>query len=440
MIRIATPRFARCSLLALYVSLGCVANSLAGDDPPANRPPEAVLHLTDGESLPGVFAASDVPGTIVFRPDTTGGLREFNLSELNVVEFPAPSEKRRPDGDCEFVLDTGDRLTGSLKSIKDDTAELAVAHLGTISIPVQRLRQISFLRNAVASNLVAPGEEKKVAGVTAGGVWREEAGFRTTGQAGAFYQRDSILGDRAEIEIELSWLENPDFDIILGHGTDPESLKNSFRIDVWASDLVLAREVAADGDVALVRSLAKGPGNLRLTIFLDQVAQQCSVSSSDGRQLAKLKVRDETVNPRPALRIANKRGDLRLKLLRVRPWDGRPVSKPKSDEWRVERADGSFVTGSSLAFDAPVNRFLLKSERESVELPAGDVVDLLFRTDRKPEPAAVSALYHDGTRISGNVLRVDAATLWMSTPGVKEVRVPFAGMKRLQKPSQKKTK
>ena len=188
-----------------------------------------------------------------------------------------------------------------------------------------------------------------------------------------------------------------------------------------------------EADLAVVQEISPGPGRAHLQAYLDQEAGRILVCSQGGKQLASLKVGGPKSKPLSGLYLANLRGDLRLEWLQDRQMERRatargqcqPVAHPSAPTVRSS-------TDRSIRFDASTREFVIKGDRAKVGSREDKISGVFLSLPGDDKPRAIRAVYQDGTRLSGELERVEKGSLVMKVPGIEEPpRLPIAGLRSL---------
>jgi len=448
-----------CCALALAASAAGLALAARAGDAPPGPPAPAELHLASGSSTAGELRDSTRPGVIRWQPNGRVSPLEFPLSRLSAIHWPAPATWPKPGGDLCFELAGGDVLFGSMVAFDGKEAALDVPRVGRLHVRTSGIRRIHRSRDGSDLIYLGPnglngwrgsvplrpwvatrvnvnlrnGRPGPVRPEPSRQGWHEEAAQIFTDQEGASIQGDFGIPARASIEFELSWKAKPDFVLALGTSDKDDILEHAFRFEAWGSDLVVQRELEKEADLAVVQQIGPGPGRIHLQVYLDQPEGRILVCSEQGRQLASLKVGGPKSPVLPGAYLANLRGDLRLESLRIARWSSDLPREVKADQSRIHRADGSIVYGKVTGFDAASKEFLIRSESGESRI-AQDKISTVFVSPPadRPEPRAVRAVYLDGTRLSGDLEKVENGALVMTIPEIKEsLRLPVTGLRSL---------
>ncbi len=452
-----------CSLLLVAPIMGPGAVAARADGASAGPPPAAILHLTDGSFAAGKLSDSHAPGVLGWHAAGFVSPFEFPLTRVNAIHWPPPASLPKPSGDFCFELAAGDVLFGSLIALNDKEAELDVPRIGRLHVPRSGIRRIYRWRDS--ADLVYLGPDgmsgwHEVAQPHSGAVtdvvlrngirqsaraapaqvrqgWHEEAGQIVTDREGAAVRGDFGIPARASIEFELSWKTKPDFVFALGTSDKDDSIKRAFRFEVLGGVLVVLRELDKEADLAEIQELEPGAGRTHLQVYLDQEAGVIQVFSQAGKQLANLKLDGGSTPPvkspaLPGLSLTNVRGDLRLEWLRIARWSGEPPRGVKADQSRIHRADGSIVYGQVTGFDAGSKEFVVRESSVETRIAPHDVSSVFLSPPGEDEPRSIRAVYQDGSRLSGQLGKVENGSFLVTIPGLTEaLRMPVAGLRSL---------
>ncbi len=423
------PPFRR--LFPLMV-VGLLAPSVLADDPPSASPTKSVLHLANGGFAAGEIRPSSKPGILRWQADSFVSPFDFAVNHVLGIQSPPPATQPKPIGDFCFELAAGDVLFGSLISLNEKDAEIDFPRLGRLHIQRSNIHRIYRWRDGADLIYLGPNGLlgwREPAGQTN---WREESGQPVTDKEGASIRGDFGLPDRASIEFEISWKSKPDFVFALGVDDKENTVKRAFRFEAWGGDLVVQRELEQEADLAVVQEVAPGAGRTHLQAYLDQTKGRILVFSPGGKQLADLKVASAKPSALPGVYLANIRGDVRLEWLRIGRWNGEIPREAHLDQARIHRADGSIVYGQVVGYQGASKELIVKTEKGESKIPEDQVAGV-FLSPPKDEPLRmVRAVYQDGSRVSGELTRVEEGTLAMTVPGIKEaLQLPMAGFRAL---------
>ncbi len=390
---------------------------------PTNAP---VLNLADGGFAAGELR--DAKGLRWLSPQFAEPF-DFAPAAVNSIHWPA-KEQVKPTGDFCFELAGGDVLYGALVELGDAQVVIDVPKLGKLTVERSALRRID--RWSASADLIYSGpigltgwkDAADMAGSTAKKGWREEAGQPISDQPGSTIRGAVGLPPRAIIEFELSWKTTPDFVLALGVGDDDKADGQAFRFETWEGQLVAQRELGSLADVAAVQPIPAGPGRVNVQAYLDQEAGRMTVVSSSGKPLGDLKVSDPKAKDKakslPNIALTNNKGDLRLERLRVRRWNGEPPREAKADQSRIHLDDGSIVYGRVERLDSDAKEYVVKGESGETRVPAGKVASMFLSAPSDPPARSIRVASRDGSRLSGDLAKVEGGEVYVTVPGIKE--------------------
>jgi thiol-disulfide isomerase/thioredoxin len=423
--------------LLLFFAAGMIAPSgpvwAADDPPPAAR--VAVLHLANGDFVPGELRGSDDAGVLRWQSPLFTQPFDFILGGVSTVHYPPPAAMPKPAGDYCFELAAGDVLFGSLVGLGDDDLELDVPRIGRLRVRRDHVRRFFPSRG---DDLVYVGPNG-VAGwnqPAATTPWREEGGAPFTDKHNVFLFADLKIPAQAVIEFELSWKNKPDFELALDVDDRPATLQRAFRFEVWDSDLVVHRETESEADVVSVQEIKPGAGRAHLITYLDRKSGRLVVLSPAGVQLADLKISPKKAHEYTGMWLKNKRGDIRLDRLRISRWNGVAPREVEANKSRLHRTDGSIVYGQLTAFNATTAQFTVHDGDVETRVAADQITSIFLSPPSNPlapGPARqIRAVYQDGTQLSGTATRIDDDRLSLTNDSIREpLRLPLAELRSL---------
>ncbi len=310
------------------------------------------------------------------------------------------------------------------------SAELDVPRLGRIHVPRSHLLRIDRWRNG--ADVIYDGPDGLAGWHDLRGrkEWGEDLGRPVTHRDGASIRRNVGLPARASIEFEISWKTKPDFTFALGVDDQADAVKWAFRFEVWGGDFVVQRELEHVADLAIVQEVSAGPGRAHMQAYLDQEKGRIVVFSPGGDQVADLLVSEKKPVVRPGLCLENTRGDVRLDWLRIAPWDGESPRAVHAGRAHIRRGDGSVLDGHLTGLDAASREFVLKTEKGESRVPLAQVSSVSLSVPKGKAFRMIRAVYEDGTRVSGDLVRLEEGMLVLAVPGIADpARLPLAGLR-----------
>ena len=428
-------------LACLAATCACLAIARADEPPkpaasaPAAPPSRPVLHLANGGYAAGILEPSDKAGNLRWRALGFVDPFDFPAAALTSIHWPPPAAAVRPDSEMSFDLAGGDLVFGRLVALGQKKVEIDAPGIGKITLDRPSVKRILRWRDAGDLVYVGPNGLAgwKHTSPDKDMTWGEESGQLVTNKEGATIQSNLNIPARAAIEFELSWTRKPDFRLAIGVGDSPASAKRAFRFETWGNELIIQREVERDADLSVVQELGEQAGRLQLQAFLDQELGDLVVYSREGKRLAELKLKS-TVQPivAPGIELVCLHGDLRLEWLRISRWSGETPRELQGEQSRIQKQDGTGIYGEVVRYDAATNELLFRENKVESRIPLKSIAAINLDLKTTESPRDVRVVYHDGTRLSGSIKRVEADALVLTSPGVtSDLRLPLAGVRSL---------
>jgi peroxiredoxin len=415
----------------VVAAMACLAAVNAAESP--NNPEDAVIHLTNGDHVTGRLVDSPVGHSLTWQSPSFIAPFQFAIPSVNRVQFPSAATPNPPAADYRFELAGRGDLFGSLVGWRDDEVALDVLEFGRLHVDRAVLRRISRWRDPADRVYSGPNGLTGWQVVFNSAGWREESGQLVSDKGWATLRGDAGTPSLARIEFELSWRERPDFEF----GVGGDFINTAFRFTIWENQLVIVRENDRGGDIAVLQTIAPGPGRIHLQAFLDQPNGHLLVFSSDGRPLADLTVVATKPRLSSEVQISKSGGDIRLERLTVDRWNGETPRAVAADESRFHFTDGTMIYGRLKSFDTARREFVIESQTtenrtDEQRIAESRVRDIVFGQDNSARARLVQAATLSGQRISGELLRVEQNTIWMKSPGIREeLVIPVATLQSL---------
>ncbi|MHC5538040.1 TlpA family protein disulfide reductase [Singulisphaera rosea] len=413
-----------------FALLGITSGPALGDEAATRSPTPSVLRLQNGGVLPGALTDSPDGATLRWQAAPFVAPFDFPIDEVQSVQYTLEGEPPKPVGDYCFEMGGGDVLFGNLVDLDEQQVVLESPRAGLLHVERRVIQRIDRWRDRNGLIYSGPNGTSGWSEILPAGSWREDAGHLLSENEGATIRGDLGLPGKAAVELELSWKSKPDFVLAFGVNGDPKSLLRAFRFEVWEGDLVVVRETEKEADMASVQQVAPGPGRVRLQLFLDQEKGRILVFAPDGKPLADITVADLKSQMLPGVQITNKRGDVRLERLRIGPWNGESPRAASPEKARIHNGDGSILYGQVAKYDGPKKEFVVRTDSGETRV-AEDKITALFLSPPAEEPARVCrAVFQDGSRIGGDLSRVEKGEWCLKRTGVKEpLSLPQAGLR-----------
>lgn len=383
-------RVCLCLLGFLAIASAYTTTADAGDVAQYSEP---VLHLVNESFLPGQLQDSVQPGTLRWKSRFFTQPFDFPINGVSTAQFPVVFPRPKPDGEYCIELSNGDVFYGDLLNFSEESLQIAATIAGSIHVKRQAVQRIYRWKETTLVYLGPnglDGWDVSMPGVPAGDIWTSDRGWPQTTTSNASLFRDLNLPAKSAIELELSWNDVPDFELVIGprnlqgvvDGAEPvisnRPIDDAFRLEVWDRQLVVVGESERDADVASVTPIASGPGAVRVQLYLDQEKQRLSVYSRAGSQIASVRLHSRTPEVRGGLRLTNRKGHIQLKHLRIAHWDGILPQDVEADQSRVHQVDGTIVYGQVTAFDPLTEKFTLALAGRKTLVDAAMVSDIFL--------------------------------------------------------------
>jgi peroxiredoxin len=391
----------------------------AADASPAAPPVHGILHLNNGGTVSGDLADSLDPDVLRWQSPVFTSPFDFRVKGVDAIYFPLPATLPKPAGDYCFELAGGDILFGSLLELDHETALLDVPDAGRFHVRRDAIRRFSRWKDGAGLVYRGPsGLDEWNASPPA--AWHNEHGQLSTDQPRASLEGKFALPPRAKIEFAISWKDNPDFALLLGAAHDDAGASRPYRIEAWEHDVVILRETEHEAEISSLQKLSSDVSRVHLVVYLDQPEGRCLVTSPEGKVLANLKITDKTPKVLPALRLTNKRGDLRLERLEVVQWSGVPPrGDVELDKPRLHLADGTVRYNEISAYEPATKTFRLEGAGDP-RLAADQIESAVLAglSDEKPRPVTIAS--RDSSMLSGKLLKVEKNAVWIASPALRE--------------------
>lgn len=411
---------------AVMVAAGAMIASAAVAATPEPTPIAAVLDLPDDCFLLGRPVASQAePGrtltTIRWQSPLFSEPMEFEVDAMEQIRFAKAAAPAAAAGVWRVDMAGGDFVVGVLESIDADHVVVTAAGVGGPPLRLRRAALTRMGREGATAPVIVPGG---LAGWNAARpAWKEQGGRLVCDKAGEVASRDVGAPMRACFDLTLSWDARPECEIFLaavpGEAAVGKKTASSddYRVELTAGELLAIRE-AATAKFDIAGTIPAGPGRLRMQAFIDQEVGRMALVLPDGEAGGKA-VFDETVAPRkpgvrPGFAIKLRSGSIRIDGLRVGPWlDAEP---------RVVTTGGLGGADNPVeAFDKAKGEFTVRSADGARQVPLAEVTEITFAgTVAPPPPGSMLAVFHSGTRLTGQAVEVKTDAIRFACPGLAD--------------------
>ncbi len=165
---------------------------------------------------------------------------------------------------------------------------------------------------------------------------------------------------------------------------------------------------------------------------MDQENGRILVYSGAGQPLADLKVATPDKQSLPGIYLANKHGDLRLERLRVNRWSGDAPGEFHKETSGIQLVDRSSVSGEVARLDAAAHEFVIRGPAGESRIAEDRVASLICRASAEAAPRSIRVSYQDGTRLSGDLIKVENDRIQLSVPGFSvQPALPVEGVRSI---------
>ena len=262
----------------------------------------------------------------------------------------------RPSGQIVEMVGGG-AIVGELVEVDDAWLTVASTTLGTIQISRSSVIAISDATYAGQIVYSGPLDESHWQRLGETSDWDFEAGVLVARRPGAAIVGDVHLPAQSQINLALSWSGTPDFVLSLGtlannRVSRVEEVPSAARLEVWANQLALVREVDGGADIAMLAELNAVNPRIELSLFLDQQTGSVVACDAHGRPLETLRVVGNDPKVRTAVHLANSGPSLTVERFEVRQWDGVVATVAEAGEQFVLSSNGQRTAGGIAGFDA----------------------------------------------------------------------------------------
>ncbi|MFM8709291.1 MAG: hypothetical protein ACKOHK_14725, partial [Planctomycetia bacterium] len=358
---------------------------------------------------------------------------EFALDGVAGIRFPLPATGAVPEaaGGWRIELVDGDQLVGDLVSI--DERQVAAA-IGTaespVTVAVRRAAVRGLFREAAGATVAASGG---LAGwqQNPAGSWRDEGGRLASNTSGATIFCDLGVGTRVRYDLALSWQKRPTLRIAVGAVAGQE-FADSYRLELGPDGMVAVRDEPGAGgkpgqaDIAPCGDLPEN--GLAVSLFVEQQAGRLAVMTADADEpVADLTIPPITGKAGGGVRIGIVKGDAALDSLQVSTWRGLAFVRGDDREGEIWLRDGESLAGVVEGMQQGSGEWTVRAAGgEPQAVPAERIEAIIFPVAEGEavveKQGGVNVQVADlwGTRLTGNLLRVEQGRVWLVHPASAE--------------------
>ncbi len=329
----------------------------------AGAEPEMRLRLKDGSYAAGQLFGSGHDHRLAWQSGAFLQPFDFDIQAMRSItralSAEEEDEEEPSDGAAiQFVeLADGAVVAGRLLAIDDQWLTIETRHLGRVQI--ERSAALALSDAGYAGQIVysGPVDDDRWRPLSSDDDWSYEAGALVATKSGATIVGNVELPAKSQINLSLSWRGPPDF--VFSFGTlasnlvsKVEEVPSAARLEVWADQLALVREVDGLADIAMLSELNSVNPRFDLSIYLDQETGTVVVCDTHGRPLESLQVEGKNTIVRPSVHLANSGPSLTIERFEVRQWDGVAASVTDAAGRGVLMESGQRLQGYITGFDA----------------------------------------------------------------------------------------
>ncbi|MBI1309690.1 redoxin domain-containing protein [bacterium] len=389
--------------------------------------PPDTLRWSNGDSLHGrLLSAKD--NRLLWKSPLFVDPVEIDGRYLSLIEFGLPPAADQTVRDpLRVVFRNGDVLFAKLTAIDETFLTLTSQRHGTVRVRRDGVRMLERMDNPGLVYVGPLGTEDwtTLEQGQAFEKWQQtpDGPLATTGWLAELF-RELPIPNQAEIEVTVQSTGKPKFLIAFDNRPD-----DSIRIETWDDELV----ALAGDDFEPILTINPGQKTVQLRLYLNRERGQLSIYSVAGKKLGEIsdsKKRDT----KPGFYLRNKGEQLQLNALRVSRWSGDPPQDISDRGSRIHLAKGTAAYGTLTAFDAATETLTLKDGNTTQSVPMNEVDRVFLADDEKDVPSdeLAQAFYYDGTRITGNLVRIEDGGIFIRpNTAAAPIESRLVGMRRL---------
>lgn len=302
-----------------------------------------------------------------------------------------------PDQPSQFIeMLGGSAVVGRLLDMDDEWLKVESPSLGTVHLSRQRTVAVTDAGYAGQVVYSGPLDDERWQRLSDPSDWEFEAGALVARRPGATIVGNVELPAQSQINLSLSWTGTPDFVLSLGtlasnKVSKVEEVPSAARVEVWANQLALVREVDGGADIAMLAELTPINPRIDLCLYLDQKTGTVIACDAHGRPLETLKVSGPHPTIRTSVHLANSGPSLTVEHFEVREWDGMVATASEAGVQSVVLdAAGKRREGQIVGFDSASGELRIAlADGQEQRMPLGELRrgNLAPATSPQPEPA-----------------------------------------------------
>jgi thiol-disulfide isomerase/thioredoxin len=395
--------------------------------PPVTTATPDTLRWSNGDSLHGrLLSARD--NVLHWQSPLFVDPVQIDGRYLTLIEFGLPPDADQPVRDpLRVVFRNGDVLFAKLEAIDESMLTLNSRRHGVVRVRRDGIRMLERMDNPGLVYVGPLGIEEwtTLEQGQAFEKWEQtpDGALATTGWRAELF-RELTLPEQTEIEVTLQSIEKPEF--LLAFSNRPD---DSIRIETWDDEIV----ALAGEDFEPIMTIAPRQTTLQLRLYLDRVSGKLAIYSAAGQKLCDI-TGSKLRGTQTGFYLRNKGDQIQLNSLRVSRWSGAPPQVISERGSRIHLAKGTAIYGELAAFDANANTLALKSGDDTQQVLLSEVDRIFLADDEKDVPTdeLAQAFYYDGTRITGNLVRIENGQLQIQpNSAAAPIASALTGMRRL---------
>jgi thiol-disulfide isomerase/thioredoxin len=440
-----------------------------------------VIQLTNGDYARGVLKPAGSNIELMWQAEPFETPLTLPHTSVKTIRFAVPrgSGASKPtEGSPLHVnldLNRGDFLQGELVSLTPDRLVIETQIAGRLHLDPRQVRRLTFSGGGRSLLFRGPRgtESWEITGPTF--AWNTSAaGGLVSNQPETSVTRNIGIPELAMVELELAWKGEARFAVGVGAAQKDKLGTRAFRLEVWKNDLVLLRELVGKAEVKVVKRGLPKDGQIRLKLFLDQKAEQITVLSTDGEQMAQLTLpaasdgtqkkpvaaiggdikpifadRKGEAKPKPPaskhgewFALTNHGDQVELVMLTVGRWDGvvPQLAGSATAATILRLGSGESLPLAGVTFEKATQELVLEPVAAAEQTTEGTVPDdkgtdtairrrvplsevqelVSMGTSDAGEPGNMVAAFGDGSRLHGKLSGVSETEVTISNPVLLE--------------------
>ena len=346
-------------------------DNVAAKNVATKEEPKPLLTLSNGNVLAGAIVKA-TQSSIVWNADLLRGNLEFDIDEINRIQFPGSASHHATKEKYCVQTTQGDKFYGDVTRVDQNGLHLRSARHGQLTVAQKCIFKVVNLSNVDDTlpdltdlkNWKSLNETKEF--------WKVSNSNSDSGEVRSTRHYINLvcaseLPDGVRIDLTVEWRKKLDFVFGFGAPESKEARSDLPRIESQKNSLVLRQK---DNLVVIYDSLDAKQREVTLQIQWDRKNNTITIHNQQGEELCSLTdIPDQIPGIEPGIYFENKRGDVKIKTLHVNEfsfaYDG-----SKSG---AQLTDGTGRYGELKTFDG-TNWNVVKAHTEAGEQPADQLI------------------------------------------------------------------